>query len=356
MDLKLLRSSLHNWYHQHKRALPWRENNDPYAIWLSEIILQQTRVSQGLPYYQRFLERFPKVEDLANAPQTEVLKLWEGLGYYSRARNLQSAAQTLRDEYNGVFPKDYDKIRGLKGVGDYTAAAIASFAFDQAKAVVDGNVYRVLSRLSGDPTPINTTAGKKLFQALADDWLDPNQPALHNQAIMEFGALQCVPKNPDCKVCPLKDACEAFRLEKVGALPVKKKKKYDRQRYLNYLHISDVKGSWVENRDTGIWKGLWQFPLIEVNEELKWSQLKERLAPKLKNSLANEPRRYILAKHKLSHQSLYIQVWKFEQEIPALSDFFPAAQQVAESTLDELAFPRPLRKYLDENQLTLPLD
>jgi len=208
-----------NWYHIHKRDLPWRNTTDPFHIWLSEVILQQTRVQQGLPYYNRFIKAFPGVEDLASAPQEKVLKLWQGLGYYSRARNLHTAAQQVAAA--GAFPDNYKDLLKLKGVGEYTAAAIASFAYHEPVAVVDGNVYRVLARIYGISLPINETAGIKEFKKLANQLLDTQYPAAHNQAIMELGALQCVPKNPDCAVCPFQSDCVAFNDSRIAELPVK---------------------------------------------------------------------------------------------------------------------------------------
>ena len=211
------------WYNFNKRELPWRSTSDPYKIWLSEIILQQTQVNQGLSYYLKFVEEFQTVKDLAKAPADKVMKLWQGLGYYSRARNLHEAAKNIVNEHKGEFPKAYEDIRALKGVGDYTAAAIASIAYNLPYAVVDGNVYRVLSRIFGIETPIDSTSGKKEFNELANELLTKKNPADYNQAIMEFGALYCRPKNPDCTNCIFNDKCEAYRLNKINLLPVKSK-------------------------------------------------------------------------------------------------------------------------------------
>ena len=357
MDLSLLRHKLQDWYHQNKRDLPWRENTQAYSIWLSEIILQQTRVSQGLPYYERFMAKYPNPVALANAPEEEVLKLWEGLGYYSRARNLQAAARSLRDDHQGKFPEDYTQIRALKGVGDYTAASIASFAFNQVKAVVDGNVYRVLSRLTADDTAINTNAGKKAFQAYADSFIDPEQPALHNQAIMEFGAMQCKPKNPDCKLCPFQENCKAYARGLVQELPFKKKKSYDKQRYLNYLHFAGNEKVILERRSEGIWKGLFQFPLLEQEEPMNWEEIHEEIREHFQLDLNKEQVLSIpLPKHKLSHQTLHIKVWHIgDLDLESL-DWDSGLILEEKERVFELAFPRPLRKYLDENQLNLPFD
>ncbi len=218
------------WYQQNKRELPWRNTKDPYLIWLSEIILQQTRVEQGMAYYLKFAKEFPSVKELAKAENEKVMKLWQGLGYYSRARNLHTTAKTITDNYKGKFPEQHEDILLLKGVGEYTAAAIVSFAFNKPHAVVDGNVYRLLSRVFGIETPIDTTLGKKEFNALANELLDKKNPALHNQAIMEFGAIQCKPVSPDCSVCPLNTMCFAYSKKSVSKLPVKAKKTKVRNR------------------------------------------------------------------------------------------------------------------------------
>ncbi len=246
------------WYLQNKRSMPWRETTDPYHIWLSEIMLQQTRVAQGLPYYLAFTKSFPTVFDLANASEDEVLKLWQGLGYYSRARNLHATAKYVANELQGEFPDNYKDLLQLKGVGDYTASAIASICFNEVVPVVDGNVYRVLSRHFGIDTPINSTKGIKEFKELAIELIDHEDPANYNQAIMEFGALQCKPKSPYCIVCPLNESCEALKTGKVDMLPVKLKKQKIKNRYFNYLifSINDQHTIIQQRTGNGIWKGL----------------------------------------------------------------------------------------------------
>ncbi|SHG70606.1 A/G-specific adenine glycosylase [Winogradskyella jejuensis] len=303
-----------NWYSDYKRDLPWRRTKNPYYIWLSEIILQQTQVKQGLPYYEDFVNTFPTIFDLAKSDEQNVLKLWQGLGYYSRARNLHYTAKYVANELNGKFPNTYSEIIKLKGVGDYTASAIASIAFGEATAVVDGNVYRVLSRFFGIDTPINSTKGIKEFKALATELIDKKHPAEFNQAIMEFGAQQCKPKNPYCIVCPLQSACVAFQKNKISELPVKLKKTKVRNRYFNYLVIIDkFKNIIVEQRKgKGIWQNLYQFPLIETEKSLSIEAFEE-VAEKhrlLKNvdydlSLYNETD----VVHKLSHQHLHTKFW-----------------------------------------------
>lgn len=255
---------LMNWYECNKRDLPWRDTQDPYKIWISEIILQQTRVSQGYNYFLRFLERFPNINTLAEADEDEVLKYWQGLGYYSRARNLHKAAKKLQTDFPGSFPKKHDEILKLPGIGKYTAAAISSFAFNDAYAVVDGNVYRVLARLFGIETAIDSSKGQKEFSLLAQKLLDKKQAGLHNQAIMEFGALQCTPTSPDCNICPLIEFCEAFKQKKVAILPKKEKNVKTKKRYFNYLHITFDDSTFLTKREgKDIWQGLYEFPLIE---------------------------------------------------------------------------------------------
>ena len=228
---------LRDWYRIHKRELPWRESSDPYIIWISEIILQQTRVVQGMDYFLRFTERFPDVASLASAEEDEVLKYWQGLGYYSRARNLHAAAKDIMKRFDGIFPGRYEDVISLKGIGEYTAAAIVSFVWNQPYPVVDGNVFRVLSRLFAVDTPIDTPRGKKAFTELAGLVMDPRYAGQHNQAIMELGALQCVPQNPDCEACPLKERCAAYGTGDVQTYPVKQKKTKTRDRYFHYLYI-----------------------------------------------------------------------------------------------------------------------
>src|SRR5690554_5706333 len=269
-----------SWYSEHKRELPWRNTKDPYKIWLSEVILQQTRVAQGLPYYENFINTFPTVFDLAKADEQQVLKIWQGLGYYSRARNLHHTAQYISENLNGIFPDNYKDLLKLKGVGSYTAAAIASFSNDEAVAVLDGNVYRVLSRYFGIETDISSSKAKKEFQELANEVLDQKQPSLFNQAIMEFGALQCVPKNPNCEVCVLNDSCFALKEKKVDKLPVKLKKTKVTQRFLNYLVFLDENKNSIINKRTqnGIWKNLYEFPLLEVTEKTDLEVITQKIS------------------------------------------------------------------------------
>lgn len=307
--------TLTQWYLQNKRDLPWRNDTNPYTIWLSEIILQQTRVAQGLPYYYRFTSSFPTVFDLANASEEAVLKLWQGLGYYSRARNLHQTSQYIAFELNGEFPKCYSDLLKLKGVGEYTAAAIASFSYNEKVPVVDGNVYRVLSRYFGVETDIASTGAKKVFTALAQELIPNDKANIFNQAIMEFGALQCVPKNPNCENCVFNDSCVALQKKKVGQLPLKSKKIKVTNKYFNYLVFLDENAKTIISKRTqkGIWHNLYEFPLIETENELTDTAIldliqnqtiveNEILAIRLFNQEA--------IRHKLSHQHLNIKFWE----------------------------------------------
>lgn len=306
--------SLIAWYLKNKRDLPWRDTTDPYPIWLSEIMLQQTRVAQGMPYYFAFIEAFPTVFDLANASEEQVLKLWQGLGYYSRARNLHKTAQIVAFEWNGIFPANYQQLLKLKGVGEYTAAAIASFSYNEAVPVVDGNVYRVLSRYFDIETDIANVSAKKEFTALALELMSKDNPAIFNQAIMEFGALQCLPKNPNCDICPMNGGCLALKLKKVDRLPVKSKKLKVRNRFFNYIIFVDERQHTIIHKRTakGIWHNLYEFPLMETENAVDF----EFIARKIKeNHFTNNavvsisecnPEGQI---HKLTHQQLHIKFW-----------------------------------------------
>ena len=302
-----------SWYQQNYRDLPWRNTNDAYKIWLSEIILQQTRVSQGLPYYINFVTAFPTVNDLANADEQQVLKLWQGLGYYSRARNLHFTAKFVVENQNGIFPTTYEELLKLKGIGTYTAAAIASFSANEAVAVVDGNVFRVLSRVFNVNYDISLNSTKMYFIELAQKLLTTTQSNLHNQAIMEFGALQCVPKSPNCLDCVFNDSCEAYKLKIVSQLPVKLKKNKITKRFLNYVLIHDAFGNYIMNKRTenGIWKNLYEFPCIEFEKELDENELFIQLKEKfnIKNFHYYDDFDVL---HKLSHQHLNIKFYRVE--------------------------------------------
>ena len=303
---------LYIWYQEHKRDLPWRHTTEPYKVWLSEIILQQTRVAQGLPYYQSFIEKYPSVRHLAEASEQEVLKLWQGLGYYSRARNLHHAARYVATELQGVFPSNFKDLLQLKGVGEYTAAAIASFCYSESVPVIDGNVYRVLARLYGVETPINSNEGRKIIKQLAYESIDKKNPGLYNQAIMEFGALQCMPANPKCEICPLSDACVAYHTGKVSDLPVKNPKQKIKKRYFHYFLMQyQDKIRIQQRRGKGIWQNLYELPLLETKtgKELQPIEL-QRFYKEVNIDMQSKPE--LLGKniHKLTHQHLYIHFWK----------------------------------------------
>ena len=308
-------NTLTRWYLENKRDLPWRKTDNPYLIWLSEIMLQQTRVAQGTPYFLSFTTNFPTVFDLAAANEEQVLKLWQGLGYYSRARNLHKTAQFVAKELSGKFPDNYIDLLKLKGVGEYTAAAIASFSYNEAVPVVDGNVFRVLSRYFDVETDIASAYAKKEFAALAFELMPKDNPALFNQAIMEFGALQCVPKSPNCSVCVFNESCAALQKKKVDQLPVKSKKLKVRNRFFNYLVVSDDNENTIIQKRTakGIWHNLYEFPLIETEKVEDFKFIAEQIQPDFfkENTIESlseiNPESII---HKLSHQHLHIKFWK----------------------------------------------
>jgi len=301
------------WYIENKRALPWRVTQDPYKIWLSEIILQQTRVDQGTPYYLKFMKNFPTIYAMANASEEKVLKLWQGLGYYSRARNLHATAKIIVNEYAGKFPDTYDELLKLKGVGDYTASAIGSICFGLHEPVVDGNVYRVLSRYFGIDKPINSSDGIKYFKKLAREVMNTEHISDYNQGIMEFGAIQCKPKAPYCLHCLLNDSCVALQTNRVHELPVKLKKTKITNRYFNYLVSLSPNGHTILKKriGKGIWQNLWEFPLLESKKEIGKNQVKQSLKEFLELKNTSEIHRYNEAPiiHKLSHQHLYTTFW-----------------------------------------------
>lgn len=312
------------WYGKNKRSLPWRSTKDPYKIWLSEIILQQTRVAQGTPYYLNFVARFPRVTDLANAKEETVLKLWQGLGYYSRARNLHAAAKMVVEVYGGVFPNTYKELIKLKGVGDYTASAISSICFNERQAVVDGNVYRVLSRYFGVDIPINSTEGIKYFKKLAQEVLHESNVRDYNQGIMEFGAIQCTPKNPDCVNCPLQEGCVALKEKMIGSWPVKLKKTTVRKRYFNYLvpifvaENGEKSTVLKQRRGKGIWQNLWEFPLWESENDIDLKAIEQNYKEVL--DCIGKPNITLFnadpVVHKLSHQHLNTKFWILEIDAP----------------------------------------
>ncbi|MGV3638230.1 MAG: A/G-specific adenine glycosylase [Flavobacteriales bacterium] len=336
------------WYREHQRALPWRKKADPYHIWLSEVILQQTRVDQGTAYWHRFTERYPDVQSLARATEDEVLRLWQGLGYYSRARNLRTAAQQVVDLHEGRFPPSYAELKALKGVGEYTAAAIGSIAFGLAEPVVDGNVYRVLARVFGIATPIDSTAGKREFRALAATLLDRSEPGDHNQAVMELGALVCTPKNPRCGDCPVAAHCLALRADRIADLPVKANRNKVRERHFHYLHVIESKKVYLRKRaGKDIWQGLFELPLVESDRALKG----DRSVAALRAEFGADwtiVARHGPVKHVLSHQIIHAHFWQVQRpkgfKVP--NDWIA----VAPDELDRYALPRLIDRYLREGQ------
>lgn len=325
--------SIREWYRQNYRMLPWRETIDPYKIWLSEVILQQTRVDQGMNYYQKFVKNYPTVKDLASASEQEILNDWQGLGYYSRARNLRKTARQIVEEHNGIFPNNFEGLIQLKGIGPYTAAAISSFAFQEKKAVVDGNVYRVLSRYFLIDTPIDSTQGKKEFQALADELISDSNPAEHNQAIMELGALVCTPKNPNCEHCPLNNSCLSLEKNSQSEFPNKKTKTKVRDRYFAYLvNFWDNKLVVQERLNKDVWQHLYEFPLIELNTT---------------DETVKIPKQYALhyeCKHILSHQRIHAQFFLSNSKPTTISE----NQQIIDiEELSQYPLPRLIDKYLE---------
>lgn len=346
-------SQLIKWYRKSKRDLPWRETTDPYQIWLSEIILQQTRVEQGLPYFLRYIKAYPTLADFAHAPEDEILKHWQGLGYYSRARNMLSTAKQVIKFHNGKFPKKYEELLHLKGIGPYTAAAIASFAFNQVVPVVDGNVFRVLSRFLGIYEPINRSTARKLFTEAAFELLDKKNPSEFNQAIMEFGATLCKPAKPDCTRCPVSPSCFALTKNKIAELPVKTPKTKQRIRHFNYIHFTKNGNTLLKKRDAkDIWQGLYEFPLIETPKAINPEELFEHLAfidwtKKTKIKITNW---HSAKKHILSHQIIYARFWQIEVMKGSLKPD-KSTIMVSEERLAEYPVPRILDIYLKKINL-----
>ena len=344
------------WYFQNKRELPWRGIFSPYKIWLSEIILQQTRVDQGLNYYLEFIDHYPEIDDLAEASLDEILKIWQGLGYYSRARNLHETAKKIVREYNRRFPTDYSTLLKLKGIGPYTAAAIASIAFNEPVAVIDGNVFRFLARYFGSGLPVNSSEGKIQFNKLANSILDHENPGIHNQAVMEFGAIQCTPLNPECIHCPLRDSCYAFSKDMIKKLPVKKNHVSRKERYFNYLVITSGGKIFLRKRmENDIWKMLYEFPLIEVSSQLNeaeiintpyWNQI---LDTSNVIRIRNISKPY---KHMLTHQRIYARFYRIEIDEPPVS-FLEKYFCVDIKSLQKYAVPKLIERYLLDNSILI---
>ena len=335
------------WYEVNKRFLPWRDTGNPYLIWVSEIILQQTRVAQGLDYYRRFIEAYPDIFSLAHAGIDEVLKIWQGLGYYSRARNMHIAAKYIVDVYQGKFPKTYDELITIKGIGDYTASAIASFAFGQAVPVIDGNVNRVIARLHGVQQPIDKPAGRQEIRAHAENMLVRNDPGTYNQAIMEFGALQCIPKNPDCNDCIFNRICVAFRCGLVSMLPVKEKSVRMTTRYIHYIYVCFGERTFIRRRAGGdIWTGLYEFPMIETGKETEleelirlpeWQAYFGGMTPVIETVSP-------IVTHRLTHRILKIRFYKMSVNQPVCGcDFI----EIPVNDIYRYAVPKVIENYLN---------
>jgi A/G-specific adenine glycosylase len=334
--MKSFSKKLLEWYNPTSRNLPWKQTNDAYKIWLSEIILQQTRVEQGTPYYLAFIKKYPTVKKLANAPLDDVLKLWEGLGYYSRARNLHVAAQQILEIHQGKFPETYAEIVALKGIGNYTAAAVASFAYNLPHAVVDGNVFRVLSRVFGIETPIDSTEGKKQFAQLAQQLLVKKKPSIHNQAIMDFGALVCKPQNPLCDQCPFSSECKALELNKINILPIKAKKLIKSERHFHYFVLFDSKNIYINQRtENDIWKGLFEFPVEEAVDQ--WSMFDSKFLQKINYRQSSFDHR-LSYKQTLSHQ--YINGHFYEIRLSKLPKLEKSYLKIEKKNILNFAFPK----------------
>ena len=348
--MNIIQDTLINWYAENHRDLPWRNNPTPFQVWLSEIILQQTRVNQGWEYYLRFVEKWPTVNDLAKASEEEVLKMWQGLGYYSRARNLHKCAKQVVEQYGGQFPADFEQLKQLQGIGDYTAAAIASIAFNLPHAVVDGNVYRVLARLFDIDTPINNKEGQKQFALLADELLNRKQPGLHNQAMMEFGALHCTPKNPNCLLCPLQPQCLAFSHQTVMQRPVKLPKVKITTRYFNYL-VLKINGSvyFHKRSDNDIWKNLYDFPCIETPKPMNVDEI--IASNEFQQLIDNKPFTVTkvspLLTHKLTHRTIIAQFIEIKLEKKLLRIETKDLFLTPETDLGSFPIPRLIDLYLN---------
>jgi A/G-specific adenine glycosylase len=332
------------WFAHHRRDLPWRNQKDPYQIWLSEIILQQTRVAQGLPYFLKYIEKYPTIKDFANADLDDILRIWQGLGYYSRARNMHFAAQQVINEFGGEFPKSYKELILLKGVGAYTAAAIASISFEEKVAVVDGNVYRVLSRYFNEPIPIDSSEGVKLFQKLANELIEKENPGDHNQALMEIGALVCSPKNPDCENCPLNFSCEGFDKNTYSNLPIKSKKVKVRERYFTFLHFECDGKIWIQKREAkDIWNGLYQLPMIETDQKMNFETIKKHEFIESNEIISIEYKSTFV--HKLTHQKIFADFYFVSLKNINENNSY---QLIKKIHLDKYALPKLIVNYFAE--------
>ena len=337
------------WYRYNKRDLPWRKTLNPYKIWVSEIILQQTQIKTGIKYYATFIKTFPNIETLASAQEIDVLKIWQGLGYYNRALNMLDTAKTIKKKYHSIFPVKYIELIKLKGVGEYTAAAISSICADEKKAVLDGNVYRVLSRIYNINTPINTYAGKKKFQIIANQLMPNSNTGRYNQAIMDFGSIHCKKNNPQCSICPLKKECQSFQLKLVHNRPIKNKKKKKKIRYFNYLFIRDNNSVIIQQRDNkDIWNKLYEFPLVESDGPISKNELLKNKSVQMLNIL--DIQHSFKLEHILSHQKLRISFWKILFNNIHVNR---RLKKIELNNIHKYPFPQPFKQYFDKEQLII---
>lgn len=346
----MITKRLSEWYQKEGRDLPWRITKDPYKIWISEVILQQTRVAQGKDYYFRFIEKFPSIDKLASANEDEVLKLWQGLGYYTRARNLHAAAKQVMQHFEGRFPSKYTDIISLKGVGEYTASAISSIAFNEPQAVVDGNVYRVIARIFGIESPIHTSSGKKIIKEIAQSLLDHTNPGQHNQAMMDFGALVCSPQQPSCGECSIQEFCTAFAENRVSELPVNNRKITVKDRYFHYFHILHKEFTFIQKRNNSdIWKNLFEFPLIETPTPTEFSKLERTDSFHL---IINDVSHFsvdhrLSINHQLTHQTIHTHFYRII--IPDNMPYTPPINviKIESEQLQDYPVSRLTHKYLE---------
>jgi len=340
---------LQNWYELNKRSLPWRSTKEPYPIWVSEVILQQTRVIQGISYYKKFIAKYPDIQSLAKANEDDVLKLWQGLGYYSRARNMLTASKQITEYYNGCFPNTFNELLNIKGIGHYTAAAIASICFNQPHAVVDGNVIRVISRLFSIRLPMDSTPGIRKIKKITNEILDIKHPGNHNQAIMELGALICTPQNPSCKECPIKAFCKANHSNVVDKIPIKGKKLKIKKRFFHYLYINDSNYLFIKKRiKNDIWKNMYDLPLIELSKSDKnvildkkkeWTDIFNDI--KYRVTKIHKP-----IKHKLTHQEIVIVFYEIHTNIHWLKN--NGLMKISYDELKNYALPKPIEVFLQK--------
>jgi len=344
-----LTTQLIEWYTINKRDLPWRKTLDPYKIWVSEIILQQTQIKTGIKYYQNFIKKFPNIQSLSEAKDIDVLKIWQGLGYYRRALNMLETAKKINTTYNKGFPSHYNELIQLKGIGEYTAAAISSICFNEKRAVLDGNVYRVLSRVYNISDPINANNSKKKFQKIANKLISHSQPGIYNQAIMDFGSIHCKQHNPKCNTCPIQKKCQSFELNLVNRRPIKTIKKKYKIRYFNYFVVEKDNYIMIQQRNNNdIWRQLYELPLLESPHPLDREALVSNKF--FKQFQSRNVSYHYKTQHLLSHQKLIISFWKINTTKIEFDNLF---KKIKLSEIREYPFPKPLKKYFDKEHLNL---